>query len=251
MKPTGPNFLRCGWQAGALLGCLLLAAPAIAAPDKSADTPPPNRTDSLDSIPRGGRPISRTDAGNRQRRAGLTALIPCPGTLDALGGGCPVGVGFDPSDLALTARQRPTLWISLPAATQPQRQGELVLLAGDEIVHQQRFDLPAEAGAIPVPIRHDLVPGRDYWWVFSELRSHYHPTRNPTVEGIIRYEPSAATVTRSWYDELDTLARRRLAGDTTDLARSWTQLLQAAGLAAAADAPLLERRHLEPVAYQD
>jgi len=249
MKLTIRNHFWRHWRAG-VLGCLLLAAPAIAAPDEP-NAPSPSRSDSLDSIPRGGRPLNRTDAGDRGFGAGLVALIPCPGTLDALGGECPTDASLDPAELALTSDQNPTLWLALPASSLSDRRGELVLLADGEIVHKERFALSDRAGIVPVPVNYDLEPGRVYWWVFSELHSEYHPTRNPTVEGIIRYQPVAGIAARLWYDELDALASRRLAGDTPTLQQTWTQLLRAAGLPAVADAPLLERNALEPVSDED
>ncbi len=198
---------------------------------------------------RWGRPTTRTPGGTRDRcTQKLIALVPSPDAMPLSLDKC---LEESVSDRALTLTETPTLWFYIPQRARPQGQAELVVLQEHREVSTQRVTLPASPGIFGVQLQQPLKANQLYGWSFTIVEQSHSPSKNPTVEGLIRYTTPSLAVSRMFQgpDRLLQYAQKGIWHDTlTDLAQQRCQqsksqgmqsFLGSVGLDAIATSPIL------------
>ncbi|WP_448534401.1 DUF928 domain-containing protein [Parathermosynechococcus lividus] len=164
------------------------------------------------------------------------------------------------TNLGQTAVAKPTFFVFVPTSTASQ--GELVITdPQNRDVSTTVVRLPAQPGILALQPTVELNPGQDYRWSFTLLcgADADDPSAMVSVSGVVeRIQPrsdlakklaasnvgdrlSAAVDAGLWYETLAILADLQRQTTTKDMARSeWQAVLNAVGLEAIAQAPLVQ-----------
>jgi len=177
-----------------------------------------------------GRPTSRSSGqGRNPCLEELIALVPGDGNITA----SQKCVQSDAA-LAYTSVSEPTFWIYVP--TTKVKKAEFVLIDNDHEIKNYVCKLPEKSGIVGFSLKqYKIEPENVYRWQFSILKKQNKPSENPKVGGKIKLISSMNDL---WYDNIDSIAKKRLESDKNNLKNQWSELLDSAGLQQISDLPI-------------
>lgn len=205
-----------------------------------------------------GRPPSRTSGGSRNACQDLMiALVPGANDISVQPTECgTTSEGW----AALTVAETPTFWFYIPPSFAAQPAEWVLLDAAGKPILVETIMLPETGGIFSLRTQQPLENGHTYQWFFSVLLNRHSPSENPMVSGIVkRIEldgilSSQLTAAQSpyeqvsfyaehgiWQDAITTLIELRQRQPSSDtVADHWLSFLESVGLAAIANAPILD-----------